>query len=376
MERRFRLQRFLPPGLIPRIIACSYQYTKERPTASRYAGALNQCWKSAFSQRHGAVLIWLWLEDNTALHEDFEKVDRASIRVVGFGNYFGAKVIVEWLEKYCTAVTHVLKEFPGLCHLSQTIVCPTCLMSQFEEDECGEFSYTDLHCQLDENHGDQCPVPNSSSAIGTEMDEIRFEHKQAMCDKRQCMIPFELLVTKPHNAIVAPVSENTMQRQMERRIEYLTNEIIRLSSVPSSSCEKAVASVAVAYIPTIEMAYIKTWVASGKENSSDISMCSTPVATAYLKTLATGAFTRIPCCGGKTTATVVLSCAHFCINDTTKLFPIADLPGYDTIFLIGGKLHLYSEYLLFIVVSCRYRQLAVSWRAYYSGYRFCGPQCD
>lgn len=331
MERRFRLQRFVPPGLIPRIIACSYNYVKERPIASRHPNALNQCWKSAFSQKHGAVHIWLWLEDKVvATLDEFGRADRATIRVVAFGNFFGAKSIVGWLDKYCTAVIHVLKDFPGLCHLSQAIVCPTCIMSQHDEDDCGEFSYTELLNELEDNH------PKAEGCC-TDFDDIRFEHKQAMCDKRQCMIPFELLVSNPHKGSTSNKSISA-EHQMERRLEYLTNEIIRLSSVPSATCEKAVASVAVAYIAKEDMEYIKQWILSGRENANDLSMSTSPVFTAYPKRLATGAFTRIPDTNGGPPATVVLSCAHFCIGDKDKSFPIEEIPGFESVFLVGGEL--------------------------------------
>ena len=343
MERRFRLLRFVPPGLIPRIIACSYNYVKERPTASRYANALNQCWKSAFSQKHGAVHIWLWLEDNAGTTiDEFGRADRATIRVVAFGNFFGAKSIVAWLDKYCTAVIHVLKDFPGLCHLSQTVVCPTCIMSQHDEDDCGEFSYTELLNELEDTHGGA-----KTDGCCTDFDDIRFEHKQAMCEKRQCMIPFELLVSNPHKG--ATSNENiSVEHQMERRLEYLTNEIIRLSSVPSANCEKAVASVAVAYIAKEDMKYIKKWILSGTENAIDLSMSSSPVFAAYPKRLATGAFTRIPGINGRPSATVVLSCAHFCIDDKNKSFPIEEIAGFESVFLVGGKLVL----LYYMLCGC------------------------
>lgn len=333
MERKFRLQRFVPPGLIPRIIACSYQYVKEKPMASRHPGALNQCWKSAFSQKHGNVHIWLWLDDRTNSDYNLREGDRATIRIVGFGNFSGAKGIVEWLDKYCTAVAHVLKEFPGLCHLSQSIICPTCIMSQHDEGDCGEFSCEELYNILDESYFENSHTGKNDCCS----DETRFEHKQAMCARRQCMIPFELLVVNPHQN---PDSKNSSQHQMERRIEYLMNEIVRLSSVPSSSCEKSVASVAVAYIPTTDMQHIKSWVASGIDNSADLSLVANPVSNAYLKTLGTGAFTRIAESKRGSAFTIVLSCAHFCINEDTKSFPIEEIPGYDAIFLVGGNVFI------------------------------------
>jgi hypothetical protein len=330
-----------------------HRYVSQAPIASRYPHALNQCWKSAFSQMHGSVHIWLWLEDKTGRSAEAPGPDgdgdgdRAAIRVVGFGNYFKCPLIIEWMERYCTAVTHVLKEFPGLCHLSQSIVCPTCIMSQHDDDDCGEFSYSELLSQLDAadssggpRHGHEC----------CGHDEVRFEDQKAMCKKRQCMIPFELLVSKPlapkpQTQAQSKTPPETAEVQMQRRLEYLTNEIIRLSAVPSAGCEKAVATVALAFITTQERDFMRSWVppgrgtgdsAGGDIDISSIDILNTPPFLApVVLHMASGAFVRIPDTADGTTATVVLSCAHFCINTTTKVFPRQTYAGYHPVFLVG-----------------------------------------
>ena len=342
MERRFRLFRFIPPDLIPRIIACSDRFVKRSPIASNSFESGNRLWKSAFSQKHGGIQIWLWLEDFTdSSMSDKAGVEgagrRAVIRIAGFGSIFKHKAIATLLEKYGDAVSHVLKEFPGLCHLSQTVVCPMCMMAQHEDEDCGEFQHFELQKQLETISLEDSHYLQSTVDSATLGKIRRFE----LCPLRQCNVPIEYLLDCSEVEDSSSIQEKgrlhdsqALVKQMDQSLNYLMSEIIRLSAVPSVKVEKSFASVAIAIVNSAEMKRFRDWV-----SSPDRSIVDPPNVQTRITNFASGSFCKIPSTFPKEEATVVLSCAHFCINTDNKEYPKRDsIPdfGQEIVYLVGG----------------------------------------
>jgi hypothetical protein len=343
LERRFQLQRFVPPALIPRIIASSCDYLRDLhiQVSTNKKKSPNACWKSAIQQQHGHVTIWLWLDDakdsklNVNNKYNLNSVkEGAKIRIVGYGNLIRNQEIIDLLDKYSQAVTRVLSEFQGLCHLSQSIICPYCIMSQREDAECGQFNYYDIKQQYENLQIDDCDIFQKST-----------EEICVRCTK-QCSVPFDLLIScgktvqldrttniprgdsissfRSFNAFYNDESQSQNQiKRMERHLKYLTNEIIRLSAVPSESIEGSVASVAWGIIASKDMQKVRN--GQGKESFIMVSLGS----------VASGSFVRLPKSNAEDGPLVVLSCAHF-IEDPESREQRKCPEGCEIVYLVGG----------------------------------------
>lgn len=107
LERRFNLDKFIPPGLLQRVMARTYfKFGKTRLSVHDPRVLTKNCWKYAFHQGFlqpscDVIDIWLWLD-----------TDSHQIRLVGFGNIFVAQEIIKRLDKYSQAVSDILASFP------------------------------------------------------------------------------------------------------------------------------------------------------------------------------------------------------------------------------------------------------------------------
>lgn len=107
LERRFNLDKFIPPGLLQRVMARTYfKFGTTRLSVHDPRVLTKNCWKYAFHQcfHHSScdvIDIWIWLDMGS--HQ---------IRLVGFGNIFVAQEIIRRLDKYSQAVSDVLATFP------------------------------------------------------------------------------------------------------------------------------------------------------------------------------------------------------------------------------------------------------------------------
>ena len=99
LERRYVLDKFIPPGLLQRIMARTYF----KYGSTRLQDLTKNCWKYAFHQGfHGDVIdIWVWLD-----------TEANYVRLVGFGNIFKSQEIIKRLDKYSQAVADILATFP------------------------------------------------------------------------------------------------------------------------------------------------------------------------------------------------------------------------------------------------------------------------
>lgn len=337
LMRKFNLLRFVPPGLIPRIIACAYRFIGRAPIASRQSSATNQCWKTVLSQLHSSVHVWLWLEDysellNQKILEDESSnskvVVKACIKVVGFGS--NEKNIIQWLDKYCAAVSLVLKEFPGLCCFSLKTVCPTCILVEVYDEDCGEFDDHDLRNELD------C----YTRMLKMMKDVVKFEDRSLICPSRGCPIPLNLLIEDPTND-----SESGIPKvdEKDKRIMYLTKELIRLSAVLSEICEKPVVFIAMAVMLTEDVKKIKSC-----RPGEPIPQPLVATTTSF----ASGSFCRISAQSGP--VDVILSCAHFCIDKIHQSYPLMPFictPDHELVYLVGGKIHVPHMYVAMLTAS-------------------------
>jgi hypothetical protein len=349
MERRYYFDIFVPPNIIPRVLARAFEFLDRKPISGGL-GTSNQCWRTAFSQKHGPIQIWLWLEDgaSTMLSGHDKRGAVGVLRIVGFGSFFRAQEIIQLLDKYSAAAASVLNDFPGLCSASQTVICPMCLMSQIEDADCGEFLYSDV---MEEFNGYMIPPFGQSAGLASTENSLRFnknlsEHRGMLCQQRMCSIPFELLVdtgsishdlrervTDAPRARrdVVPSGNNEdiiaaqqqVIKKMERSLSYLMSEAIRLSAVPSQYLEKSFASVALCAISVADMQKLKM---NGP--------CSIQI---HLNSMASGCFAWIPTDGGHEKSLAVISCAHFCVDKTTHVIKSKSVNAdFKLLYLVGN----------------------------------------
>lgn len=343
MERRYYFDIFIPPNIIPRVLARAFEFLDRKPVSGGL-GTSNQCWRTAFSQMHGPIQIWLWLEEGASSSAASHSARGAVgvLRICGFGSFFRAQEIIQLLDKYSAAATSVLNDFPGLCTAAQTVMCPMCIMSQIEDGECGEFLYSDV---LDEFNGPaRSPFGHHASdhPQGDRSNKVFNESRCMLCQQRMCSIPFELLVDTSHlgdeikdrvgdtyrgrrdasanDDIIA--NQQMIIKRMERSLHYLMSEVIRLSAVPSQSLEKSFASIALCAVSTLDMQNIKL-----------DTPCPIQI---HLNSMASGCYVWIPTNGGHEKSLAVMSCAHFCVDKATHAIRSKTLHAdFKLIYLVG-----------------------------------------
>jgi hypothetical protein len=107
LERRYVLDKFIPPGLLQRIMARTYfRFGNTRLSFHDSVPLTKNCWKYAFYQGFhepscDVIDVWVWLD--TEVNQ---------IRLVGFGNIFMSQEIIKRLDKYSEAVADILATFP------------------------------------------------------------------------------------------------------------------------------------------------------------------------------------------------------------------------------------------------------------------------
>lgn len=115
LERRYVLDKFIPPGLLQRIMARTYfKFGSTRLSFHDTALLTKNCWKYAFHQGFhetscDVIDIWVWLD-----------TEANCVRLVGFGNIFMSQEIIQRLDKYSQAVADILATFP-VCILSVSL---------------------------------------------------------------------------------------------------------------------------------------------------------------------------------------------------------------------------------------------------------------
>jgi hypothetical protein len=217
-------------------------------------------------------------------------------------------------------------------------------MSQIEDADCGEFLYPDV---VDEFDG-ASNLPLGPSFGNVSVESLRLnksfnEHRGMLCQQRMCSIPFELLVDtsrmshdlrdrdlpRARKDVASSgnedliVAQQQIIKKMERSLNYLMSEVIRLSAVPSQSLEKSFASVALCAISVADMQNIRV-------NGS----CSIQI---HISSMASGCFAWISTNGGHGKSLAVISCAHFCVDKTTHVIKSKSVNAdFKLVYLVGN----------------------------------------
>ena len=376
LERTFELENFLPPGLLQRIMSRTYfRYgNKVNQTAHNgrhfmsYQKSERNCWKDAFLQSftskrdYGEISVWVWLEkessktcehppapahSNGANYEakrrqkSSPKVEiQGTIHISVFGHIFACQEILKKLNFYADIVSDVLWNFRSLCHVKEAFICPICLMEERRLD-CGKFSREDLS----EISSDLITISKGKErylrthAKDSTIDST-FEWAkscQRRCPRQGCIVSPEYLVTIPLNLyesnIVSPLD------QAQSTISFLMEEIVRLSSMPSSTIVNSVCKVGVGCCKIEKYK---------KFRLGEISRLDDIYFPPNRENMATGAvidishgFETLEQCGFVDLCdenVFVVSCEHFISDIVTKECRISVPLGMVPIYLIGSEL--------------------------------------
>lgn len=384
-ENTFRLENFLPPGLLQRIMSRTYfrygnRHNVARKSSQRYRSNRN-CWKSAFlqtfsSKRYGEISVWVWIQtepenfkqakqekfssDSASVNKSHPKRNsndskdilqsvetRGTVHISVFGNIFVCQELLKKLIFYSNIVSEVLSSFRSLCHVTQAMVCPVCSMEERRTDY-GEFSQEDLrqvsadlreiskqkeearaHCQ---NGIDQ-----SLASDG----EVSFEWTKSCrrrCPRQGCVVNPDYLVIIPPNLIRDRQTQSPLD-QAQTTISFLMEEIVRLSSKPSAEILPSVCKVGIGFC--------KEEIFENFKNGS----CSDPIGLYFPKNinLASGAVLDINSCGARGAKPLddmfgedvfVVTCEHLMRNPVTKKLNMVVPIGYVPVYLVGGNKHL------------------------------------
>jgi hypothetical protein len=377
LERRYVLDKFIPPGLLQRIMARTYfKFGSTRLSLHDPVLLTKNCWKHAFHQGfHEAscdvIDVWVWLD--TEVNQ---------IRLVGFGNIFMSQEIIKRLDKYSQAISDILATFPvsfhshvaphfsfsslfcvcfswqGLCNMGEVVICPVCIMHQRSIPQCGSFTSDEILSlkktlkHLEYHHNPATPTPASdldlgpaphsksrtrSRSVDSECSEtqnpdhsgdlLTWRHMKLTCHKHLCGVDSNLLVTIPQALYV----QKNFDQHSEFTIEFLMEELVRLTSVPSSTLENCVCKVghAISLSSNFDKCVksIQDYYSNGtvpKEDSLSLF--------ASINDQASGVFVSLPSTHpteANTSIKVVLGCEHV-------MHKKRESPGCSDYFLVGG----------------------------------------
>lgn len=377
LETVFRLENFLPPGLLQRIMSQTFfqygnniserqkeYYLKSGEEKSYQCSAKNYC-KSSFLQtfesRQGEISVWVWIEKGacttheigTASKSDGLKTDidgsrlveiRGTVHISVTGNILLVQDLVKKLNFYSEVVADILSPHRALCHVSQMMVCPGCSMKERTLNNCGEFSLVeiaDLDNELNEisrrklNH-------NSSSSQSVSFEWMKRCRRR--CSRHTCLVNPEHLTVIP-SILYDDTAIRTDLEKSEATINFLMEEVIRLSSKPTVEIMNSVCKVGVGFCAQGKWDIAKRDIAIGGGHVMGLNLVF-PVDPL----LASGAILNINPCDSHIGTdfddvlgddSFVVTCEHFIGDpvDKEKSYLKNDF-DLDPVFLIGGMFNL------------------------------------
>ena len=297
LERQFRLDIFMPPGIIQRILAKSSSYDSDSflniDNSTYWAKSFK---RTFFSPSYGAIDIYLNLvEDNGCL---------GVITVIGIGHFTSTQTINILMDRMCKIVSDELNKYPGLCKVELSVVCPICTMKQ-QGKHSGSFSSDEIKSLgrklLSETEPKFSREDNFLSSC------------RLYCSRRNCCVTPDLLMTIPDSRF----KDLDKKSNADDQFTSLKDNLIQLSLPPIDGVKNAVCKVMFGFVDDNVL-----W-GSGKNNfdvASGNSFCS-------------GCFVNVDGCG-----IFVYTCEHF-----LGKVPVA-LGNKALIFLIGGP-HKHTHYL-------------------------------
>lgn len=266
LERTFHFNRFTPPGLIQTIFSRIYQFQTDRvrPLSSSESTAQNVCWDRAFTQEYKTVRILVQLmanndtfslkrpasrsnmsptgeaplEPGEVNHQDFS----SQLRIRGVGHVLNSHLILDQLDKYTEATRQVLEDYPGLGHVRLSSTCPDCLIYQSDDANRGEFRHSEL-MSLQETFkkvSQSLEHVRQGNVTAKMRSELRqWNSKRHTCPRNRCQIKSDMLIfiPKPLKAEIEQTSKS------EKEINFLLDEVVRVSSVPSKVISNCVVKV-------------------------------------------------------------------------------------------------------------------------------------
>jgi hypothetical protein len=367
LDRKFVLEKFVPPGLMQRIMAKTFFQFGTDPTAKHNpAPSSKNCWKNAFfqsfqSRTFSVIDIWVWLEEGEGLG--------GQVRIAGFGNMFVSQEVIAYMDRYSGAVCEILSTFPGLCYVNEVIMCPVCAMHQRTSDKCGVFTEREvkkIQHDLDDIASKTCgelplarprrqrgysvssAVSDISAAHAEEDDEhqvLSWRQLRARCSKNGCHVSADLLVRVPPVLI----GKKTVSERSEQTIAFLLEEIVRLSAVPSAEVHHCICKIALCYTYTPNWEVFKANLAmrragggpslsrgqSGAEDmttesgfvveAGDVEELCKHLYTSMGPERASGVLASVPVNYTGEKAVVVLSCEHF-MTDLETMIHVPNKP--------------------------------------------------
>jgi hypothetical protein len=145
VERRFKFRRFVPPGIVQRIMAELYF---DGGNGRQVMISDNLCWRNSFCQYLGnysvesdryekpaRILVVLEkIRDHRQQHKE------SHLRIIGYGLFIHYPSILESLTHYCEVVeSKILSKYLGVLQYELTFVCPMCVTKSVPESAVGEF---------------------------------------------------------------------------------------------------------------------------------------------------------------------------------------------------------------------------------------------
>ena len=277
LERKFILDRFVPPGLMQRIMAKTFFQFGTDPTAKHNPSpSAKNCWKNAFFQSFqsdvfSVIDIWVWLQAGKGLGGE--------IRIAGFGNIFVSQQVLAYMDRYSSAITEILSTFPGLCCVTEVALCPVCTMHQRAEEQCGIFTAREIQRLREDLRnlevtagvgGGATPRRKRAVSVGSDgmsdismcMDEplMSWRHLRARCSANGCNVSADLLTRIPPELM----TKRGIVERSEQTIAFLMEEIVRLSAVPSASVKHCICKVGIGYTLTSNVDQFKEDLRSGR----------------------------------------------------------------------------------------------------------------
>lgn len=233
-------------------------------------------------------------------------------------------------------------------------------MHQRSPEHCGSFTSEDIS-QLKKSlkkmeqqyHRQTVPLGSSprkvrSSSVDSECsdnvytdhteDLLSWRHLKRMCRKHLCGVDSNLLVAIPK----ALFAEKNFAQHSEFTIEFLMEELVRLSSVPTSVIENCVCKVGHAF--SLSSNVLSCLNAIQEYHEKGIASNTPLCLFANITDQASGVYTSLPLAGEQSgyNLKVVLGCEHMIHRDKVA-------NGCSDYFLIGGAIFFITS----LIIVCR-----------------------
>eukprot|EP01038_Epipyxis_sp_PR26KG_P004693 gene4693-6591_t len=160
LERRLKYTRFVPSGIIPRIIArmhSKHGYILKSSSQLQSSSNSNKCWRTMFIQEYGDCTVWVMAGYFDNLMYDMDDYDNNNsnnnrnnnnnnnnnktqkksfqLRIISYGFIFDIQSVIESLDIYCSVINDIMDEYRGISQLATVTLCPICLMKQYSEEK-------------------------------------------------------------------------------------------------------------------------------------------------------------------------------------------------------------------------------------------------